>query len=94
MYFPTETTTWDPEMSSELRDILVLLPTWEELRLSVEVSRETAGVLYPEGNGGTTGAHRGLWGWTMEAVCLEGRVAARIMYRKPQVQGYMDSTLL
>ncbi|XP_057609570.1 FERM domain-containing protein 1 [Chionomys nivalis] len=36
VYFPTETTTWDPEMSSELRDILVLLPTWEELRLSVE----------------------------------------------------------
>lgn len=80
-------------MSSELRDILVLLPTWEELRLSVEV-RETAGILYPEGNGGTTGAHRGLWGWTMDAVCLEGRVAARIMYRKLQVQEYMDSTLL
>lgn len=93
MSFLTETTTWDPEMSSELRDILVLLPTWEELRLSVEV-RETAGILYPEGNGGTTGAHRGLWGWTMDAVCLEGRVAARIMYREPQVQEYMDSTLL
>lgn len=34
----------DPEMSSELRDILVLLPTWEQLRLSVQVGRVTAGV--------------------------------------------------
>nr|XP_015850303.2 FERM domain-containing protein 1 [Peromyscus maniculatus bairdii] len=28
----------DSEMSSELRDILVILPTWEQLRLSVEVT--------------------------------------------------------
>lgn len=34
----------DPEMNSELRDILVLLPTWEQLRLSVQVGRVTAGV--------------------------------------------------
>ncbi|XP_055472157.1 FERM domain-containing protein 1 isoform X3 [Psammomys obesus] len=33
-----ETNTQDPEMSSELRDILVLLPTWEQLRLSVEAT--------------------------------------------------------
>lgn len=62
MYFPTETTTWDPEMSSELRDILVLLPTWEELRLSMEVSRETVGVLYPEGEGGQVGPTEGCGG--------------------------------
>lgn len=62
MYFPTETTTWDPEMSSELRDILVLLPTWEELRLSVEVSRETVGVLYPEAERGQVGPTEGCGG--------------------------------
>ncbi|KAL6040891.1 hypothetical protein STEG23_037867 [Scotinomys teguina] len=34
----TKTNPQDPEMSSELRDILVLLPTWEQLRLSVEAT--------------------------------------------------------
>ncbi|KAL1770378.1 FERM domain-containing protein 1 [Sigmodon hispidus] len=38
LYFPTETNTRAPEMNSELRDILVLLPTWEQLRLTVEVT--------------------------------------------------------
>ncbi|MEJ1275472.1 hypothetical protein NN561_006369 [Cricetulus griseus] len=33
-----DTNIWHPEMNSELRDILVLLPTWEQLRLSVEVT--------------------------------------------------------
>ncbi|ERE82139.1 FERM domain-containing protein 1 [Cricetulus griseus] len=35
---PRDTNIWHPEMNSELRDILVLLPTWEQLRLSVEVT--------------------------------------------------------
>nr|XP_038952861.1 FERM domain-containing protein 1 [Rattus norvegicus] len=30
--------SWDLEMNSELRDILVLLPSWEQLRLSVQVA--------------------------------------------------------
>ncbi|ERE82136.1 FERM domain-containing protein 1 [Cricetulus griseus] len=38
MEFIGDTNIWHPEMNSELRDILVLLPTWEQLRLSVEVT--------------------------------------------------------
>lgn len=42
-------------MNSGIKDILVLLPTWEQLWLLVKVSRVTSGVLQPEGQGGHLG---------------------------------------